>query len=107
LVGLAPLYERRVGIAGVAAVREVMLLGTGVFTETSHYMDVIARRGYEQEVADSVANYLSSKRDWDRLQLQTVPLSSPVLEHLIARKCDQVFPEARPLSPLRVQASRD
>jgi CelD/BcsL family acetyltransferase involved in cellulose biosynthesis len=82
LVGLAPLYRRQVRVAGIPALREVLFLGTGIFTETSHYLDVIARRGFEQAVAYSVADYLAAGAGWDRMRLQTVPASSKLLHHL-------------------------
>ena len=79
LVGLAPFYCRQLRTAGIPHVRELLFLGTGVFTETSQFLDIIARRGYERLVAVSVAGFLDRRSDWDRLWLSTVPAASTVL----------------------------
>ncbi len=81
LVGLAPFYWRQLRTAGIPHVREVLFLGTGVFTETSQFLDIIARRGYERLVAETVAGFLNGRGDWDRLWLNTVPAASTVLPH--------------------------
>ena len=82
LVGLAPFYIRQRRTAGVPHVREVLFLGTGVYAQTSEYLDVVAKRGYERAVAESVADYLSKSKEWDRLWLKEVPSGSSVLPHL-------------------------
>ncbi len=84
LMGLAPFYTRERRVAGLPGPREVLFIGTGVFAQTSEYLDVIARRGREAEVARSVAGCLSASGDWDRLWLNEVPASSSVLPHLLA-----------------------
>ena len=81
LIGLAPFYWRQLRTAGLPHVREVLFLGTGVFTETSQFLDIVARRGYERLVGETVANFLRTRSDWDRLWLNTVPAASTVLPH--------------------------
>jgi CelD/BcsL family acetyltransferase involved in cellulose biosynthesis len=83
LVGLAPFYRRQLRTAGIPHVREVLFLGTGVFTETSQFLDIVARRGYERLVAETVAGFLNLRDDWDRLWLSTVPAASTVLPHFL------------------------
>lgn len=78
LVGLAPLYWRRHATAGV---RELVFLGTGIHTSTSEHLDLIARRGYERNVAEAIAGYLMQAKDLDRLWLSEIPITSVVLPH--------------------------
>lgn len=82
LIGLAPLYWRQRTTAGIDHIREILFLGTGIFTETSEYLDLIARRGYEREVAEAVAEVLKGERHWDKLWLSEIPAASAVLPHL-------------------------
>lgn len=82
LAGLAPLYWKQRRTAGVPHLRELQFLGTGIYAQTSEYLDVIARRGYEQVVAETVADFLRRDPDWDRLCLSDVPADSPVLPFL-------------------------
>jgi CelD/BcsL family acetyltransferase involved in cellulose biosynthesis len=83
LAGLAPLYVRQRRTAGIPHVREVMFLGTGIYAQTSEYLDVIARRGYEKAVAEAVAEHLKKSKEWDRLHLKEVPAGSRVMPHLM------------------------
>jgi CelD/BcsL family acetyltransferase involved in cellulose biosynthesis len=82
LVGIAPFYivERR--SAGIPHVREVLFLGTGIYTNTSEYLDIIARNGFEQLVSQAVVDCLKENHEWDRLWLYDVPASSMTSEHL-------------------------
>jgi len=82
LVGLAPLYWRQRANAGIHHIREILFLGTGIFTQTSEYLDLIARRGYEREVAEAVAEALKSESHWDKLWLSEIPAASIMLPHL-------------------------
>jgi CelD/BcsL family acetyltransferase involved in cellulose biosynthesis len=79
LIGLAPLYWRQRTSAGIHHLRELLFLGTGIFTETSEYLDLIARRGSERAVAAAIADALHSDADWDRLWLDEVPAASVML----------------------------
>src|SRR5262249_37283121 len=63
-------------------VRELLFLGTGIYAQTSEYLDVIARRGFEQAVADAVARCLAQNNNWDRLCLTDIPQSSTMLSRL-------------------------
>lgn len=79
LVGLAPLYWKQRRTAGVPHLRELQFLGTGIYAQTSEYLDIAARRGYEQAVADAVAGFLLCDPDWDRLCLTDIPAASTVI----------------------------
>src|SRR5262245_16004754 len=83
LVGLASLYLRQQRTAGIPHLRELMFLGTGVYAQTSEYLDIVARRGYEQAVAEALVECLRRNGDWDRLTLREIPYSSTILSHLI------------------------
>jgi len=85
LVGLAPLYWRQHRTAGLPHLRELQFLGTGIFARTSEYLDLIARRGFEQIVADSIAEFLLNNSDWDRLCLTEIPTDSEMLSRLGCR----------------------
>lgn len=85
LVGIAPLYWRRQRMFGIPFARELSFLGTGVEIKTSEYVDMITQRGAEAVVADSVAEFLLSRDDWDRLSMDKIPSGSPFPELLSAR----------------------
>ncbi len=82
LVGLAPFYWKQRRTAGIPHLREVLFLGTGIYAQTSEYLDIVARRGYEQAAADAVADFLSRDTGWDRLRLSEIPDASTVLPYL-------------------------
>ena len=82
LVGLAPFYWRQRRSAGLPHIRDILFLGTGIYTQTSEYLDIIARRGLERIVAEEVANFLCRNEEWDRLWLNEIPAASAVLAHL-------------------------
>jgi CelD/BcsL family acetyltransferase involved in cellulose biosynthesis len=93
LFGLAPFYWRQRRAAGIPLIREVLFLGTGIFTETSHYLDIIARPGCEQLVAQAIADILSARNDWDHLWLSTIPESSKTLSYLKEVLCGEARTE--------------
>ena len=84
LVGLAPLYSRRLTTLGLSCGREILFLGMGVDVKTSEPLDVIARRGAEHRVGGAVGRYLSDNDAWDRLWLWQVPVDSVVLPHVVS-----------------------
>jgi CelD/BcsL family acetyltransferase involved in cellulose biosynthesis len=83
LVGLAPFYIKQRRTAGIPHIREINFLGTGVYAHSSEYLDIIARRGYEGAVAQSVTSLLRASDEWDRLCLSEIPASSVMLAHLL------------------------
>jgi hypothetical protein len=80
LVGLMPLAVEYRGVAGVP-VRRLSFLG-----EThvgSDYLDVVARRGHEREVARAFGRMLHALRDeWDVLDLTDLREGSPTVDVL-------------------------
>jgi CelD/BcsL family acetyltransferase involved in cellulose biosynthesis len=81
LIGLAPLYSRIRKIAGVPMLNELFFLGTGIEIITSEYLDIIARSGYESDVAKAIAQQLKQNREWDRLLLWGIPQDSKIYQH--------------------------
>lgn len=81
LVGLAPLYWRRASTHAVPGLNEVLFLGTGTPITTSEHLDLIARRGYEQQVAEVMVAKVLEDRSVDRLWLSEIPITSIVLPH--------------------------
>lgn len=78
LVGLMPLGVEYLGVTGIP-VRRLSFLG-----EThvgSDYLDVVARRGREREVAGAFARMLHALRDeWDVLDLSDLREDSPTVD---------------------------
>lgn len=81
LVGLAPFYLQERRHLRSLRLRELSFLGTGTDIRTSEYLDIVARRGYEQPVAKAIATFLVNSRDWDRLWLWHIPSDSVMLRH--------------------------
>ncbi|HST20329.1 MAG TPA: GNAT family N-acetyltransferase [Blastocatellia bacterium] len=81
MVGLAPLYVAQRRTAGIPHVRELMFLGTGIYAQTSEYLDLIARRRREREVAETVVRHLQTSSEWDRLWLNEIPSASTVFPY--------------------------
>lgn len=82
LTGLAPLYWKQRRTAGIPNLRELFFLGSGIYAQTSEYLDVVARRGCETAVAEAVASFLRDNLEWDRLHLSDIPATSSVLPSL-------------------------
>lgn len=82
LVGLAPLYLRTQVHYDLVPVRQITFLGTGTDLKTSEYLDIIAARGYERPVAETIAHAIRARKDWDRLWLWCVPSASVTLRLL-------------------------
>lgn len=80
LIGLAPFYWRQKHIAGIAHLREILFLGTGTDIKTSEYLNLLARQGYEQIVAQEIARFLQTKPTWDRLWLWGVVSDTPIIQ---------------------------
>jgi CelD/BcsL family acetyltransferase involved in cellulose biosynthesis len=85
LIGLAPFYWRQRANAGIDHIREISFLGTGTFGQTGEYLDLIARRGHEAQVARAVVAALQANRNWDKLWLNEIPATSAMLPHLQQR----------------------
>jgi CelD/BcsL family acetyltransferase involved in cellulose biosynthesis len=60
LLGLAPWFTERKRFGGVMPYPSLQFLGTGLVG--SDYLDVIIRRGHEQQVSRSLAEYFQSRR---------------------------------------------
>ena len=99
LIGIAPLYVATQRHFRLMSVREVRFLGTHPDVRTSEYLDVIARRGEENAVADAVAAALRAAPGWDRLWLWNILSQSSMLPALrvafgpraVVTPCDRAF----------------
>jgi CelD/BcsL family acetyltransferase involved in cellulose biosynthesis len=98
LIGLAPLYLRQRHTAGIPHARELLFLGTGIYAQTSEYLDIVARRDCEEKVAQSIAQLLQQSSDWDRLNLTDVPSNSKMLPYLMRALGEQTQVEFANLS---------
>lgn len=81
LIGLAPFYWRQHHFAGLAHLREILFLGTGTDIKTSEYLNLLARRGDEQIVAQEIARFLQTNTTWDRLRLWGMVSDTPITQH--------------------------
>jgi len=75
LVGLAPLCRRNIRKYGLVSYRALCLIGDG--SGDSDYLDIIAKEGEEEFVADAMATFIFQKKDqWDLIVLNEVPETS-------------------------------
>ena len=83
LVALAPFYWKPRRTLGIPHVRDLCFLGTGVYAQTSEYLNIIVRGGYEKQAASALVQFLRGRADWDRLWLREVPSTSTVLSEMM------------------------
>ena len=77
-VGIAPLYRRDDPFLGPIKLRRLQFIGDG--SSDSDYLDLIAVRGEEGEVAAALFDYLKAEGEpWDVLALSEVPEGSTSL----------------------------
>jgi CelD/BcsL family acetyltransferase involved in cellulose biosynthesis len=95
LVGIAPLFLERVPVFGLLRYRRLTFMGR----DTSDYLDILARRGWESHVVESLATHLiESRRTFDVLLLEDITDGSPTHERLTALLLAQGFTGDRFLS---------
>ncbi len=71
--GIAPLFIEHISIGGILSFRRVSFLGRGV----SDYLDIIAQRGYEEDVLRVVLSALNGRsKEYDVAVLEDLPDSS-------------------------------
>ncbi|MBI4364397.1 MAG: GNAT family N-acetyltransferase [Candidatus Latescibacteria bacterium] len=81
LIGIAPLYRRRLRRALGIGWRVLQPLGDGSYD--SDYLDWVAEPGREGEVVGEVAEFLDRHRhDWEMLLVNEIPDTSPHLPYL-------------------------
>ncbi len=78
LVGIAPLYIRKIRYYGILPLKALMFLGTGEKVR-SEYQDIIIKYGYEDEVVDAFTSLLTSTIDWDIAILKDCRGPSPLV----------------------------
>lgn len=70
LRGIAPLYVEHIRLMGIFGFRRLSFIGR----EVSDYMDIIAERGYEGDVARGLVSVLASlKSEFDVVVLEDIP----------------------------------
>src|SRR6185436_16476041 len=60
LLGLAPLFSERNRFGGFLPSRSLQFLGSGLVG--SDYLDIVIRRGHEQQVSRSLTEYFNGRR---------------------------------------------
>jgi CelD/BcsL family acetyltransferase involved in cellulose biosynthesis len=84
LTGMAALAVKDHAVVRGCRLRLLRLMGDG--SGDSDNLDVIARPGFEDAVADAFLQYLeSSRRSWDFCALNTLPSYSPAAQSLLQR----------------------
>src|SRR5580658_9556199 len=84
LTGIAALAVKDHTVVRGCRLRLLRLMGDG--SGDSDNLDVIARPGFEDAVADAFLQYLeSSRRSWDFCALNTLPSYSPAAQSLLQR----------------------
>lgn len=95
LVGIAPLFLERVPVFGVLHYRRLSFIGR----DTSDYLDILARRGWESQVVGTFAAHLiECRRTFDVLLLEDITDASPSHEGLARILQEQGFAGKRFLS---------
>jgi len=82
IIGIAPLYIRRVKMAGRLTLREMKFLGTEEVC--SSYLDFIVSEKNKREVLHKIYSYLhdEGRRTWDILTLPEIPSESTTIDIL-------------------------
>ncbi|HEV8539336.1 MAG TPA: GNAT family N-acetyltransferase [Bacteroidota bacterium] len=79
MVGIAPMFQQEVKTGGMKVATSLRFIGCGI----SDYMDIIIRRGFEQDVIEVFASYLQlTSGEWDVFEIVDLNERSPVLQRL-------------------------
>jgi CelD/BcsL family acetyltransferase involved in cellulose biosynthesis len=78
LVGLVPLYVRKIRFARALPLREISFLGCGE-TVRSDYMDIISLPEYRDKCRDALLDHLIRDRSWDIATFKDLSDSSSLL----------------------------
>ena len=82
VVGLAGLYFEWINTFLRTKLLRLRFLGDG--TSDSVRLDLIIKRGHEEDCAQAFVDWLSSESGWDICELNTLPADSAVLPHLLS-----------------------
>jgi CelD/BcsL family acetyltransferase involved in cellulose biosynthesis len=97
LIGIAPFFLQSHTMIGFRIFRQLKLIGSGLQSKKSpvlsleregpgDYLDVIAERGCEDKVADSVSDFLKNNDYlWDEIEFQNLPEDSILLNSVLPR----------------------
>jgi CelD/BcsL family acetyltransferase involved in cellulose biosynthesis len=78
IVAIAPFYIRKRKILGALSINEMRFLGTGEDVSPD-YLDVIIKRGFENEVINLLIKYLAVKNGWDVANLTDIVSTSSTI----------------------------
>jgi CelD/BcsL family acetyltransferase involved in cellulose biosynthesis len=81
LVAIAPFYVRLTKVFKGIQIKEVRFLGSGEDVSPD-YLDIIVKKGYENEAIRTILKYLSNDRKWDILNLTDILSTSSILKKL-------------------------
>lgn len=96
LIGLAPFFVQTYSMTGINTFKQLKLIGSGLQTRKTKvlsleregpgdYLDIIARRGYEEIVGKSVAHFLKTRQShWDEADFQNLPEDGILMRHVMA-----------------------
>src|SRR5215813_15564455 len=82
LVGMAPLFLRKIRFAKLLDLRALSFIGDG--TWDSDYLDFVIMTGRERQVINEFFRYLIRIDLWDLALLNEIPAASPTLPHVAA-----------------------
>lgn len=94
LIGIAPFYIQTYSIMGFRIFRQLKFVGGGIQSSRltvlslerdgpSDYLDIVAMRGHERQVASVLAAFLRQKSYlWDEMYFQNVPEESTISTYL-------------------------
>lgn len=95
LIGIAPFFLQTFEMMGFRTFRQLKLIGSGLRSERSpvlsveregpgDYLDVIAERGQEEKVAQSVRGFVRDNQYlWDEIELQNLPEDGILLNQVL------------------------
>ena len=102
LVGLAPLCVTERSVAVSVKMKVLCFLGDG--SGDSDNLDIIAKSGYEDAVAEALLQHLKAlSGPWQLIQLNTMPSGSPVGARLVPRMASRewtTFERSKPASSI-------
>lgn len=98
LVGLAPLYSRKLRSLLGSPLRILRFIGDGSLD--SDNLTFITRTGYEECFVSRFLDWLGHQSGWDLCSLRSMPIDAPTVEHILRMVKQRGWPHAISLRPL-------
>ncbi len=117
LVGIAPFFLQTYKLMHAPIFRQLKLIGSGLQSERTavisleregpgDYLDIIARRGYEETVGQGTADFIKTNRgDWDEIEFQNLPEDGLVTRYVLPLLSDPALKVAAEPSDVCPQIS--